>query len=108
MGFALGLLAVAITTEVAATAALPRAAGFTHLGWTTLVIGGYAISIWLLSIIVRTIPVSVTYAIGAGLGTAAIALVGVVALGDSMDWVKAGAIALIVVGVVVLNLHGAH
>jgi small multidrug resistance pump len=50
----------------------------------------------------------VTYAIWAGLGTAAIAVVGVVALGDHMDWVKAGAIALIVTGVVVLNLHGVH
>ena len=56
----------------------------------------------------RTIPVAVTYAIWAGLGTAAIAVIGVVALGDSMDWVKASAIVLIVVGVVVLNLHGAH
>ena len=108
MGLALSLLFVAITTEVAATAALPRTDGFTHPGWTTLVILGYAVSIWLLSLIVRTIPVAVTYAIWAGVGTAAIAVVGVVALGDQMDWVKAGAIALIVVGVVVLNLHGAR
>jgi small multidrug resistance pump len=108
MGLALGLLVVAITTEVAATAALPRTAGFHHPGWTALVISGYAISIYLLSVIVRTIPVSVTYAIWAGVGTAAIAVVGVVALGDQMDWVKAAAIVLIVVGVIVLNLHGAH
>jgi small multidrug resistance pump len=108
MGLALGLLVVAITTEVAATAALPRTDSFTHPGWTVLVLGGYAVSIWLLALIVRTIPVSVTYAIWAGVGTAAIAVVGVVALGDHMDWIKAVAIALIVVGVVVLNLHGAH
>jgi small multidrug resistance pump len=108
MGLALSLLVVAITTEVAATAALPRTDSFHHPGWTALVIGGYAISIYLLSVIVRTIPVSVTYAIWAGAGTAAIAVVGVVALGDQMDWVKAAAIVLIVVGVIVLNLHGAH
>ena len=108
MGLALGLLLVAITTEVAATAALPRADGFHDPLWTTVVLVGYAVSIWLLAIIVRHIPVSVTYATWAGVGTAAIAVVGVVALGDHMDWVKAGAIALIVVGVVVLNLHGAH
>jgi small multidrug resistance pump len=108
MGLALGLLVVAITTEVAATAALPRTASFHHPGWTALVIGGYAVSIYLLSVIVRTIPVSVTYAIWAGVGTAAIAVVGVVALGDQMDWIKALAIVLIVVGVIVLNLHGAH
>jgi small multidrug resistance pump len=108
MGLALGLLVVAITTEVAATAALPRTDSFQHPGWTALVIGGYAISIYLLSVIVRTIPVSVTYAIWAGVGTAAIAVVGVVALGDQMDWLKAAAIALIVIGVIVLNLHGVH
>src|SRR5438874_1227914 len=68
MGLALGLLVVAISTEVAATAALPRTAGFHHPGWTALVIGGYAVSIYLLSMIVRTIPVSVTYAIWAGVG----------------------------------------
>jgi small multidrug resistance pump len=108
MGLALGLLVVAITTAVAATAALPRTDSFQHPGWTALVIGGYAISIYLLSVIVRTIPVSVTYAIWAGVGTAAIAVVGVVALGDQMDWLKAAAIALIVIGVIVLNLHGVH
>jgi small multidrug resistance pump len=108
MGLALGLLFVAISTEVAATAALPRTEGFHHPGWTALVLTGYAVSIWLLAIIVRHIPVAVTYAIWAGLGTAAIAVVGVVVLGDHMDWVKAAAIALIVTGVVVLNLHGVH
>ena len=50
MGLALSLLVVAITTEVAATAALPRTEGFHDPGWTALVIGGYAISIWLLSV----------------------------------------------------------
>ena len=58
--------------------------------------------------IVRTIPVSVTYAIWAGPGTAAIAVVGVVALGDQMDWVKAARDRPDRGRRVVLNLHGAH
>lgn len=102
------LLLVAIATEVGATAALPRTQGFHHPGWTAIVLAGYAVSIWLLAIVVRHIPVSVTYAIWAGLGTAAIAVVGVVVLGESWDLVKVTALGLIISGVVLLNLQGAH
>jgi small multidrug resistance pump len=108
MTLAYPLLLAAITAEVAATAALPRTASFTHAGWTVSVLAGYAVSIWLLAIVVRQMPVSVVYAIWAGLGTAAIAVIGVVVLGESWDLTKAAALTLIVVGVVVLNLHGAH
>ena len=101
------LLLVAIITEVAATSSLPRTDGFRNPGWTAAVLAGYAVSIWLLSLVVRTIPVSVTYAIWAGLGTAAVAVVGVLWLGERLDLVKAGAITMIVVGVVVLNLRTA-
>jgi small multidrug resistance pump len=102
------LLLVAIATEVAATSALPRANGFRDPWWSALVIGGYAVSIFLLTVIVRYLPVSTTYAVWSGVGTAAIAVIGVLWLGESWDWLKALALAMIVVGVVVLNLHGAH
>ena len=104
---AFGLLMVAILTEVGATAALPRTGGFRDPGWTALVLGGYAVSIWLLAVVVRTIPISVTYAVWSGVGTAAIATVGVMFLGERLDLFKVLAIALIVTGVVVLNLHSA-
>jgi small multidrug resistance pump len=52
--------------------------------------------------------VSTTYALWSGLGTAIVAVVGAVWLGESWDWVKVGGLLLIVVGVVALNLHGAH
>lgn len=101
------LLLLAIATEVAATASLPRTEGFRSPLWTAAVLGGYALSIWLLALVVRTIPVSVAYAIWSGVGTAAIALIGVMYLGERIDLLKAAAIAMIVVGVVVLNLHHA-
>jgi small multidrug resistance pump len=66
------------------------------------------VAIWLLTLVVRDIPVSVAYAVWAGLGTAGIAVVGYLWLGESLDLVKVTAIAMIVVGVMVLNLHGAH
>src|SRR5207253_1223531 len=82
--------------------------GFTVPGWTALVLAGYATSIWLLSVAIRQIPVSVAYAVWAGLGTAGIAVVGLLFLHESLNPVKAGALALIIAGVVVLNLQTAH
>ena len=102
------LLAVAIAIEVASTAALPRTDGFRDPFWAAIVVAGYAMAIWLLALVVQRMPVSVTYAVWSGLGTAAIAVVGVVFLGESWNPVKVAAIALIVVGVVVLNLQSAH
>lgn len=105
---ALALLAAAIASEVAATTALPRTAGFRDPLWTAFVIGGYALSIWLLALVVRHLPVSTTYAVWAGVGTAAVAVIGIVWLGESWDLLKVVALAMIVGGVVLLNLHGAH
>lgn len=108
MGLALGLLVLAITAEVGATAALPRTDSFRDPGWTALVLGGYIVSIWLLTLVVRQMPVSIAYAIWAGLGTAAIAVIGVLVLGESWDLTKVAALTLIISGVVMLNLQGAH
>ncbi len=108
MGLALGLLVLAITAEVGATAALPRTESFRDPGWTALVLGGYVVSIWLLTLVVREMPVSIAYAIWAGLGTAAIAVIGVLVLGETWDLTKIAALTLIISGVVMLNLQGAH
>lgn len=102
------VLVAAIGVEVGATAALPRTRGFHDLPWSLAVMGGYALSIWLLAVVVRQVPVSVAYAVWSGLGTAAIAAVGVLALGERLDAVKLLALTLIIVGVVVLNLHAVH
>jgi small multidrug resistance pump len=106
--FAAFLLVVAIGVEVAATALLPKAAGFTQPFWSAVVVAGYALSIWLLALVVRAIPVSIAYAVWAGVGTAAVAVVGLVFLGESMSWLKASSLGLIVLGVVGLNLVGTH
>ena len=102
------LLVAAIAVEVGATAALPRANGFRDPGWTAVVLSGYAVSIWMLSVVVRHIPVSVTYAAWSGLGTAGIALVGVLALGEQWSALKGLALVMIIGGVLILNLHGAQ
>jgi small multidrug resistance pump len=106
--FAAVLLVLAIGVEVAATALLPRAEGFRDPVWSLTVVAGYAISIWLLAVVVRSVPVSVAYAVWAGLGTAAVAVIGYVFLGESMGWLKAASLGLIVLGVVGLNLVSTH
>jgi small multidrug resistance pump len=106
--FAGVVLAVAIAIEIVASALLPKAQGFTNAGWSVVVMGGYAVSIWLLAVVVKTMPVSVAYAIWSGAGTAVVAVVGYLWLGESMGAVKALSLAMIVVGVVGLNLTGAH
>ncbi|KAA1427780.1 DMT family transporter [Nocardioides antri] len=104
---AITLLLGAIAIEVFATASLPKADGFRAPGWSAAVIVGYAASIWMLSLVVRTMSVSIAYALWAGIGTAMVAVVGM-ALGESMTLAKAVSLALIVAGVIGLNLAGAH
>jgi small multidrug resistance pump len=102
------LLAVAIVIEVGATALLPRAEGFTNPGWAAAVLVSYGISIWMLTVVVKQMPVSVAYAIWAGAGTALVAMFGLVFLGEHLTWIKAASLAMIVAGVVGLNLAGTH
>jgi small multidrug resistance pump len=102
------VLLAAVGIEVGATSVLPRTRGFSDLPWSLLVMGGYAVSIWLLAVVTRQMSVSVAYAVWSGLGTAAIAAVGAVAFGERLDLVKISALALIILGVIVLNLHTAH
>jgi small multidrug resistance pump len=104
--YAVLLLLSAIGIEVGATAALPRTRGFHDPGWSLAVVAGYAVSIWLLSVVVNTVPVSIAYAVWSGVGTAAVAVIGFLYLGDSMNVLKALCLVLIVAGVVGLNLAG--
>src|SRR5690349_8398690 len=93
------LLLSAIGIEVGATAALPRTRGFHDPSWSLAVVAGYALSIWLLSVVVRTMPVSIAYAVWSGVGTAAVAVIGFLYLGESMNVLKALCLVLIVAGV---------
>jgi small multidrug resistance pump len=101
------VLLAAIGVEVGATTILPKTRGFHDLPWSVAVLGGYALSIWLLAVVVRQMSVSVAYAVWSGLGTASIAVVGALLLGERIDLVRITALALIITGVVVLNVHTA-
>lgn len=101
-------LALAIAVEVTATITLKYSDGLTRLLPSAVAIGGYVISLFLLSRALVEIPVSTAYAIWAGAGTAAVAAIGMAALGEPVSLLKVVAIVLVVVGVVMLNLSGAH
>jgi small multidrug resistance pump len=102
------LLALAIAFEIAGTIALKFTAGFTRL-WPSLAVAvGYTASFALLSQVLKTVPVSVAYAIWSGAGTAVVAAIGFTFLGEPVSWLKITGIALVVAGVVALNAGGAH
>ena len=97
-------LLIAIVAEVVGTSALKASEGFTRLGPTAIVVVGYGLAFWLLSLTLRTIPVGIAYATWSGLGIVLIAAVGWVAFGQKLDlWAMLG-MALIVAGVLIMNL----
>jgi multidrug transporter EmrE-like cation transporter len=102
------LLAIAIAVEVAATVSLRSVDGLSRPLPLAIVVVGYGASFWLLSLVLKHLSVGTTYAIWAGAGTAAVALIGIVALGEPATALKLASIALIVAGVIGLNLSGAH
>jgi small multidrug resistance pump len=102
------LLSVAIVFEVAATLALGPSERFTRLGPSIVVVGGYGIATVLLTFIVKYIPASVTYAIWSAAGTALIAVIGMTVLDEPVTAVKIVSLALVIGGIVGLNLGGAH
>lgn len=102
-------LALAIVFEVAGTSLLKLSDGFSRL-WPTLGVAvGYGLAFWMLALTLRSVPVGIAYAIWAGLGTAIIAVIGVVLFGESLGPIKIVGIGLIVAGVVALNIDsGGH
>jgi len=97
-------LVVAIISEVAGTSALKSAEGFTKFWPSTIVVIGYASAFYFLSLTLKTIPVGIAYAVWSGVGTALIALIAWVFMGQKLDWPAVVGILLIVSGVLVLNL----
>lgn len=98
------LLAIAIAAEVLGTSALKASAGFTRLGPSVAVVLGYAVAFYCLSLVLRTIPVGVAYAIWSGLGIVLITLVAWVVYDQAIDLAAALGMGLIIAGVVVLNV----
>ncbi|CAD6562283.1 DMT family transporter [Paraburkholderia sabiae] len=98
------LLAVAIVAEVIATSALRASDGFTRLVPAAVVLLGYGISFYCLSLTLKSLPVGIVYAIWSGVGIVLITLVAIVMYRQVPDLAAVAGLGLIVAGVVVLNL----
>jgi small multidrug resistance pump len=98
------LLLVAILSEVVGTVALKASDGFARFGPTALVVVGYGLTFYFLGLALKQIPLGVAYAIWSGLGTAGAVLAGVLIWRESLNLAGVIGIALIVAGVLILNL----
>lgn len=97
-------LLIAIVAEVMGTSALKASQGFTVLLPTAVVMVGYAVAFYFLSLTLGSIPVGIAYALWSGIGIVFISAVGWLWLGQPLDPAAVIGIALIVFGVGVINL----
>ncbi|WP_414449533.1 multidrug efflux SMR transporter [Burkholderia sp. 22PA0099] len=97
-------LAMSIVAEVIGTSALRASDGFTRLLPTLIVIVGYGFAFYGLSLTLKTMPVGIVYAIWSGAGIVLITLVAIALYGQVPDLPAIIGLALIIAGVVVLNL----
>ena len=95
---------MAIVSEVIATSALKAADGFTRLAPSVVVVVGYGTAFYFLSLALKSVPVGIAYAIWSGVGIVLLSLIGWVLYGQRLDAPALTGMALIVAGVVILQL----
>jgi small multidrug resistance pump len=99
-------LAAAIVLEICGTTSLKLSHGFTRIGPAGAVVVCYAASFALLSLALRSIDLSIAYAVWSGVGTAIVAAIGILWFGEPAGGWKLLSLALIVLGVAGLHLSG--
>jgi multidrug transporter EmrE-like cation transporter len=98
------MLGLAIVAEVIGTTALKASEGFTRLWPSLIVVVGYGVAFYCLSLVLKSIPVGVTYAVWSGLGIVLITVVAYLVYGQRIDLAGLIGMGLIIAGVVVLNV----
>lgn len=97
-------LSVAIVSEVIGTTALQASDGFTRPGLAVVTVVGYGLAFYFMSLTLRTMPVGIVYAIWSGAGIVLVSLAAWVLYRQALDWPAALGMALIVAGILVINL----
>ena len=97
-------LAIAICAEVIATVSMKAVKGISTPLPLLLIIVGYGIAFWMLTLVVRSIPVGVTYAIWAGMGIVMVSIAALFIYGQKLDIPAVVGMGMIVLGVVVIQL----
>jgi quaternary ammonium compound-resistance protein SugE len=98
------LLGIAGLAEVGWAVGLKYTEGFTRLWPSVLVLASMVLSVWLLSLALRTLPVGTGYAVWTGIGAVGTATLGIFLFGEPATAMRIGSIALIVLGIVGLKL----
>src|SRR5262245_21908479 len=98
-------LMIAIVAEVIATSALRESDGFTRPVPIAIVTAGYSAAFYFLALTLREIPVGIAYAVWSGIGIVLISIVGWLLFDQKLNAPALGGMALIVAGVVVLNVY---
>ncbi|WP_017571121.1 DMT family transporter [Nocardiopsis halotolerans] len=101
-------LSGAIIAEVIGTTSLKFSEGFTRLFPSAVVVLGYVGAFYMLSQALKGMDLGVAYGVWAAVGVALVAVVGVVLFGETLTWVQVGGIALVIAGVVALEMGGRH
>ena len=97
-------LITAIVSEVIATSALKASTGFTKPLPSVVVVIGYLVSFYFLSLTLKTIPLGIAYAIWSGVGVVLISVVAWLLYGQKLDLPALIGMGLIISGVMVINL----
>jgi small multidrug resistance pump len=97
-------LAAAIVAEVIATSALARTEGFTRLWPSVFAAVFYALAFFLLSLVMRVLPVGIVYAVWSGVGIVLVATAGWLLFGQKLDAAAIIGLAMIIGGVLIINL----
>ena len=100
------LLSIAGLIEIAFAISMKLSEGFTRLIPALCTVATGLLSVFLLSLSLRTLPVGTGYAVWTGIGAGGTAILGMAILGDSAEPMRLLCIALIVAGVVGLKLAG--
>jgi small multidrug resistance pump len=98
------LLGIAIAAEVIATTSMKALDGFNKPLPLLLVVVGYGLSLWLLSLVVKTIPIGIAYAVWAGLGIVMVSIAALFIYEQKLDLPAILGMSMIVAGVVVIQL----
>ena len=97
------LLSIGIGIEIAATTAIKMSDGFTKVGYAGLALAGFGVAFYVMSLVVRTMPLGIAYSVWAGGGIAGVTIAGTILFSQRLDGYAYLGIGLIIAGVVVLN-----
>ena len=98
------ILFFAVLSEVIATTSLKFSEGFTKLVPSIIVVMGYGLSFYLLSMTLKVMPIGIAYALWSGIGITLTVLLGTILWNESLDWARITGIILIIMGILVINL----